>query len=114
MHGLLYNVKSNPEKYDGADIQLTLKVFFNDPDKQWDDNIANAFFENDYKKGSPEEVKGECDCVDSAIIDSFYANLEKLADSGIIYSQAANLDIGGIIDYTEEGVIVTCEAEITS
>ncbi|MDO5848193.1 MAG: hypothetical protein Q4P18_01510 [Methanobrevibacter sp.] len=113
MHGLLYNVKSDIEKYDGADIQLRLKIFFNDPDKEWDDNIANAFFENDYKRGSPEDVKGECDCVDSAIYNEFYANLQKLADSGIIYSQAADLDVGGIIRYTEEGVIVTCEAEIT-
>lgn len=113
MHGLLYNVKSDIEKYDGADIQLRLKIFFNDPDKEWDDNIANAFFENDYKRGAPEVVKGECDSVDTGIYDEFYENLQKLADSGIIYSQAADLDVGGILRYTEEGVIVTCEAEIT-
>ncbi|MCF0226646.1 MAG: hypothetical protein HUK28_04955 [Methanobrevibacter sp.] len=114
MHGLLYDVKSDTEKYDGADIQLRLKIFFKNPDKQWEDNIANAFFENDYKRGSPEEVKGECDCVDSAIYDEFYGNLQKLADSGIIYSQCADLDIGGVINYSKEGIIVTCHAEITN
>ncbi len=113
MHGLLYNVHSDAEKYDGADIQLRLKIFFQNPDKEWDDNIANAFFENDYKKGTPEEVKCDCEGIDSGIIDKFYANLQKLADSGIIFSQAADLDVGGEIDYTEEGIIVTCKAEIT-
>ncbi len=113
MHGLLYEVHSDVGKYDGADIQLRLKIFFNDSDNEYDNNIANAFFENDYKKGTPEEVKGECDCVDSKIYDEFYANLQKLADSGIIFSQAADLDIGGVLDYTEEGIVVTCKAEIT-
>lgn len=113
MHGLLYEVHSDADKYDGEDIQLRLKIFFNDSDNEYDNNIANAFFENDYKRGTPEEVKGECDKVDSKIYDKFYANLQKLADSGIIFSQAADLDIGGIIDYTEEGISVTCKAEIT-
>lgn len=113
MHGLLYNVKSDKEKYDGADIQLRLKIFFNDSDKEWSDNIANYFFQNDYKEGTPEEVKGECDSIDSKIYDEFYSNLQKLADDGIIFTQAADLDIGGVLDYSEEGIIVTCEAEIT-
>ncbi len=114
MHGLLYSVKSDKEKYDGADIHLKLKIFFNDPDKQWEDNIAHAFFENEYERGTPNQVKGTCQNVDPAIYDDFYKNLEKLSDSGVIYSQAANLNIGGTIDYIDEGVIVTCKSVITN
>ena len=113
MHGLLYDVRSNREKYDGAEIDIRLKIFFNDPDKEYDDNIANAYFENEYKKGTPEEVKGECDCIDPKVYDEFFANLQKLADSGVIFAEAADLDIGGVIDYSEEGVEVICRAEIT-
>lgn len=113
MHGLLYDVKSNSVKYDGADIDIRLKIFFKDSDKEYDDNIANAYFENEYKKGTPEEIKGDCGSIDPKVYDEFFANLQKLADSGIIYSQAADLDVGGVLDYSEEGIEVICRAEIT-
>lgn len=112
MHGLLFHVKSDKEKYGGYEFKLNYKLFFKDPDKEWDDNIAESFFVNDLKIGSPQEVKGDCGSSDSTQYDKFYDNLEKLYDSKRIEEVASLMDARKTHNFEDEGILILCVGEI--
>ncbi|MCC7553357.1 MAG: hypothetical protein KO202_02525 [Methanobacteriaceae archaeon] len=111
MHGLLFNIKSDKDKYDGNEFKVNYKVTFKDPNKQWDDNIANSFFINDMKKGSPQEVKGGCGSLDPVQFDKFYDNLTKLHESKEMEKIASKMSSTKTHVFEDEGIILFCVGE---
>ncbi|WP_409200552.1 hypothetical protein [Methanobrevibacter sp. DSM 116169] len=114
MHGLLFNIKSDKEKYGGYEFKLDYKLIFKSPNKEWDDDIANSFFVNGVKNGSPEEVKGDCGNADPKLYDEFYDNLSKLYNSKELEEVASKMDARETHVFKTEGVILFCNGEMTT
>ncbi|MDL2247088.1 hypothetical protein LJB96_05680 [Methanobrevibacter sp. OttesenSCG-928-K11] len=110
MHGLLFNIKSDKDKYGGSEFQLDYKILFKDPNKQWDDNIANTYFVNGLKEGSPEKVKSD---INNQDYDKFYQNLQKLYDTNEIQEIGSKMSGTQTHIFENEGIILFCVGETT-